>query len=284
MADSTQARAELGSFLRSRRGELTRDMIELPPARGQRRVGGLRREEVASRAAISTDYYTRLEQGRLASISETALDAVCQALLLNADQQDYVRTLARKPGLAARDAPQHVDPVTRNLLRYVTDVPAVAFGRYLDILAWNPLAAALFMDFAKLPREHRNFVRLAFLEPGIRAMYVDWPSAARTAVAFLRMDAARHPDDPRLAALVGELSIRDEDFRIHWAARDVARHRVGRKNFRHPTVGDLTLDWQMYLRPDNPDSGLMFFTPAPNTDTAQALIHLANTANGTPPA
>ncbi|KRQ19274.1 MULTISPECIES: helix-turn-helix transcriptional regulator [Mycobacteroides] len=275
MTDSTRARNELGSFLRARRSELTREMVGLPPATGQRRVGGLRREEVAERAAISTDYYTRLEQGRLASISETALNAVCRALMLNADQQDYVRVLARKPILAARDSSLHVDPATRMLLSDISEVPVVAFGRCLDILAWNPLAAAVFMDFAELPREHRNLVWVSFLEPRIRGMYVDWPSAARACVAFLRMVAARDPEDPRLAALVGELSIRDENFRTRWASREVTLQSFGRKRYQHPSAGELTLDWQIYLRPDNPDSGLIFLIPAPDTGTRQALINLA---------
>jgi transcriptional regulator with XRE-family HTH domain len=214
----------------------------------------LRREEVAQLAGISADYYARLEQGRLSNVSEYTLAAVCEALRLNPGQETYVRTLARKPAIPTSAGDMTVDASTRNLLAHIGDVPVLVLGPYLDVLGWNTLASALFLDFAQLPREHRNLVWLAFLETQVRAMYLDWESVGRTCVAYLRMDAARHPHDPRLADLVGELSARDPDFR----------------------------SWQIYQRAEAPETMLAFLVPTPNTQSDNALSALARIAADRP--
>ncbi|MEU9805976.1 helix-turn-helix transcriptional regulator [Mycobacterium sp. NPDC050853] len=279
MADIAKANIELGPFLRARRAELTRAKVGLPPAAGIRRVSGLRREEVAQLAGISADYYARLEQGRLSSVSEYTLAAVCEALRLNPDQETYVRTLARKPAIPNSTGDMTVDASTRNLLAHLTDVPVLVLGPYLDVLGWNTLASALFLDFAQLPREHRNLVWLAFLETQVRAMYLDWESVGRTCVAYLRMDAARRPNDPRLAELVEELSARDRDFQSWWTSQTVAHHSTsGRKRYRHPVVGEFTLDWQIYQRTEAPETMLAFLVPTPNTQSDNALGALARIA------
>lgn len=279
MADISEARIELGPFLRARRAELTRDQVGLPPAAGIRRVTGLRREEVAQLAGISADYYARLEQGRLSSVSEYTLAAVCEALRLNADQETYVRMLARKPAVPISNGDMTVDASTRNLLAHLSDVPVLVLGPYLDILGWNALASALFLDFAQVPREHRNLIWLAFLDTDVRAMYLDWESVGRTCVAFLRMDAARYPHDPRLAELVGELSAGDRDFRSWWTSQTVTHHNTsGRKRYRHPAVGEFTLDWQIYQRAETPETTLAFLVPAPNTQSDNVLSALARSA------
>ncbi|MFD6196521.1 helix-turn-helix transcriptional regulator [Mycobacteriaceae bacterium NPDC060252] len=275
MAQTSKANAELGAFLRSRRAELNSDLVGLPPSAGRRRVTGLRREEVALLAGISPDYYARIEQGRLPSVSEDTVEAICRALQLNPDQEAYVRTLARKPTAlrTTQDAP--VDPVTRNLLTHVNEIPTLALGPYLDIHGWNPLASLLFLDFAELPRERRNLVWLAFLHPQIRAMYVDWESVGRECVAFLRMDAARQPDNPRLADLIGELSASDSDFRSWWSSQDVSHHNTsGRKRYRHPAIGEFSLDWQIYHRETTVTTRLAFLVPS-DTHSAAALTALS---------
>ncbi|GAA3122834.1 hypothetical protein GCM10010449_50840 [Streptomyces rectiviolaceus] len=203
---------ELGEFLKARRAELSPRTVGLPDSGTPRRVAGLRREEVAQLASISTDYYTRLEQGRMQP-SVQVLQTLVRALHLQDDQRDYLLDLAGKTGARPRGkARQKVKPQLRRLLD-LTATPAIVLGRRMDVLAWNALGAALVTDFSEVPEKERNYVRLLFTDPALRNLYPDWETVARTAVAQLRREAAKYPQDPRLVALVGELSVRDEDFR-----------------------------------------------------------------------
>src|SRR5690348_15557242 len=175
------ASTELGEFLRARRAELTPRSVGLPGGT-VRRVPGLRREEVATLAAISTDYYTRLEQGRVQA-SEPVLDAITRVLDLDEDQRAYVFELAGKePARPRSQGMQKVHPHLRRLLDDLASLPAMVLGRQMDVLAWNPLAAALVGDFAQLPAEERNYARMVF-SPAMRELYADWETTARTTVA-----------------------------------------------------------------------------------------------------
>ncbi|MBA8823973.1 transcriptional regulator with XRE-family HTH domain [Saccharopolyspora lacisalsi] len=227
---------------KARRAELSPHHEGLPDTGSQRRVPGLRREEVAQLAAISTDYYTRLEQGRIPA-SAPVLDALARVPHLDDAQREYLSELAGKDATRPR---RRTRQVLRSSLQRVLDdlrfTPAFVLGRRMDVLAWNPLAAALVTDFAQLPTKHRNYVRLLFTEQHMRALYADWESVAHTSVALLRRQAAHHPDDHRLTELVGELSVRDTDFRQWWAEHHVANQRIGTKTLHHPVVGELTLD------------------------------------------
>ena len=244
---------ELGEFLKLRRGRLTPAQVGLPD-RGhtQRRVEGLRREEVAELVAISTDYYMRIEQGRLAP-SPPVLASLARALRLDADQTEYVEGLVgqaartRTRGVTRRRAPRpKVHPHLARLMGQLADTPALVFGPRLDILAWNDLAAALLSDFALVPERERNYVRMVFTDPAMRRVYPDWEDVARTCVEVLRMEAGTNPSDPALSELVGELSIADADFRTWWAEHRVAHQDFGSKRIAHPLVGDLTLDWDTF--------------------------------------
>ncbi|WP_181790679.1 helix-turn-helix domain-containing protein, partial [Streptomyces phytophilus] len=258
--------SELGDFLKARRRELTPAAAGFAGG-GRRRVPGLRREEVALLASISPDYYTRLEQGRRRA-SGPVLDALARALRLSGDERAYLFELSGKDaGRPRRPPAQRVQPQLRRLLDDLTRTPALVIGRCTDILAWNPLAAALFTDFARLPRHERNFVRLVFCDPAVRALYTDWHRAARACVAQLRMEAARDPADPRLAALVGELSVRDPDFRAWWGGHRVAVRTAGAKALRHPAVGELVLDWSTLTDTGDPDQQLVTLTAAPGTSS-----------------
>jgi transcriptional regulator with XRE-family HTH domain len=162
-------------------------------------VAGLRREEVALLAAISTAYYTRLEQGRLQA-SGPVLGELAQVLRLNEDQRTYLFELAGKDALQRphRRTHQKAQPQLQRLLDDLTATPAFVMGRRTDILAWNRMAAALVTDFGQIPEKHRNYIRLLFTDPAMRTLYPDWENIARRAVAQLRMEAARMPGDPRL--------------------------------------------------------------------------------------
>lgn len=265
---------ELGDFLKARRKELSPATAGLPDG-GRRRVPGLRREEVALLASISPDYYTRLEQGRRRA-AEPVLDALARALRLDADERAYLFELsgkdARRP---RRQTAPRVQPALQRLLDDLTNTPAFVLGRRTDILAWNHLGAALFTDFAALPETRRNFVRLVFCDPAIRAMYADWEYAARACVAQLRMEAARDPKDARLMALVGELAVRDPDFRRWWGDHRVAARTAGTKTLHHPVAGTLDLDWSTLTDATDPDQQLIALTAAPGTATHDGLRILA---------
>ncbi|MFB7311891.1 helix-turn-helix domain-containing protein [Streptomyces sp. NPDC056192] len=276
MSSKNAQRNELGDFLKARRAELSPHVVGLPDTGALRRVPGLRREEVAQLAAISTDYYTRLEQGRLQA-SAPVLATLARALRLDDDQRAYLHGLAGKnTARPRRRAAQRVRPQLQRLLDQLTETPAMILGRHMDILAWNSLAAALIKDFATIPESQRNYVRLAFIDPTVRKMFADWENTARACVAFLRMEAAQYPEDPRLSALVGELSVQDADFRRWWAAHDVASKTSGTKTLRHPIAGELTLDWEMLACTTDPDQQLMVMTAEPGTPSHNALHFLAS--------
>ncbi|MFI8348084.1 helix-turn-helix domain-containing protein [Streptomyces sp. NPDC085596] len=276
MSGNNARRNELGDFLKARRAELRPHAVGLPDGDRPRRVPGLRREEVAQLASISTDYYTRLEQGSLPA-SAHVLAAVARALRLDEDQRTYVYGLAGKDAARPRRrTAQRVRPQWQLLLDQLTESPAMVLGRYMDILAWNSLAAALITDFSAIPASQRNYVRLAFLDPAVRNLFDDWETTARTCVAFLRMEAAQSSTDSRLASLVGELSVQDEDFRRWWASHDVASRNSGTKLLHHPVAGDLTLDWEMLASTGDPDQQLMVMTAAQGTPSHQALSFLTS--------
>jgi transcriptional regulator with XRE-family HTH domain len=276
MTPAAERPNEVGNFLKARRAELRPPDVGLPEGVAHRKVAGLRREEVAQLAAISVDYYTRLEQGRVQP-SATVLATIARALRLDDDQQTYLYQLAGKADARPRRRrPQQLRPAMRRLLDQLGETPALVLGRRMDILAWNSGAAALYTDFERVPVRQRNYVRLLFTHPAMRSLYVEWDHDARTAVAALRMDAAHDPDDPDLAVLVGELSVQDPDFRTWWATHHVNSASYGTKHYRHPLVGELTLDCDTWSSPDGSGQQLMVLTAEEGTPSRDALRILAS--------
>lgn len=275
--------SDVGEFLRVRRSQLTPGDVGLADTGSHRRVAGLRREEVAQLASISVDYYTRLEQGRVQA-SASVLHILARALLLDDDQQSYLSEIAGKPPVRPRRRPeQRVRPAMQRLLDQLTETPAIVLGRRMDVLAWNAEASALFLDFGAIPTNQRNYVRLLFSNPHMRALHLDWTNAARTSVATLRMEAAHHRADPQLATLVGELSVQDADFRTWWASHQVSSTSNGTKRYRHPIVGDLTLDCDVWASPDGSEQRLMVLTAEPGTASHEGLRILSSwTADSSP--
>jgi transcriptional regulator with XRE-family HTH domain len=271
MTSDSDSRA-LGAFLKARRAQLTPRECGLPETDTARRVAGLRREEVAQLAAISVDYYTRLEQGRVRA-SVPVLTTLARALRLDDDQQRYLYEIAGRADARPRRrrTAQRPRPPMRRLLDQLTGSPALVLGKRLDILAWNPAAAALYTDFADLPAHRRNYLRLVFTHPGVRALHRNWAHDAREAVAALRMEAAADPDDPDLAQLVGELSLQDPDFLTWWAEHRVNSASYGTKHYHHPLVGDLTLDCDTWASPDGSGQRLMILTAEPDSPSHDAL-------------
>ncbi|MEV7420526.1 helix-turn-helix transcriptional regulator [Streptomyces sp. NPDC089919] len=276
-------RPDLSEFLRSRRARLKPQDVGLPEYGRHRRVPGLRREELAQLAGVSLAYYTRLEQGHGQNVSAEILEAIAGALRLDATERSHLADLARPRARRRRyvNRPEQVRPELLGLLGAMEGVPAYVLGRRLDVLAWNPMAAAVFGDFGALPAEERNLARLVFLDPAARDLYADWQCRACEMVSGLRLYAGRHPDDPRLSALVGELSVKNEEFRQLWAAHTVADKAHGRKSLHHPLAGELHLAFETLLLPDSPEQCLVTFHAEPGSASADALRMLASWAAGT---
>lgn len=238
-------------------------------------------------AAISTDYYVRIEQGRLAP-SQAVLDALVRELRLDGDQRTYVEGLVGQAARSGRrKAPRRparprLHPHLARLLGQLTDTPAIVFGPRLDILAWNPLAARLLRDFASVPEAERNYVRMVFSDPVMREIYPEWEDVARTCVEVLRMEAGVNPADPALTALVGELSVADQQFRVWWAEHRVAHQDFGSKRIAHPVVGDLTLDWDTFRYAGAPEQQLVLWSAEPGTQDAERLAELARGTGQSP--
>ncbi|WP_104089606.1 helix-turn-helix transcriptional regulator [Arthrobacter sp. GMC3] len=268
---------EFGRFLSAMRSRLQPDP---DLAMRSRRVPGLRREEVARLADVSTDYYTRLEQGRNIHPSRSVLASVARALQLNDAESAHMFDLLENCGGQATNPPtvQRVRPAMRQLLEAVGEVPAVVLGRRTDVLASNRMARLLFADFPAMTREHRNYTRWIMLDPAARVLFRDWHGAASDAVAALRADIGRHPGDPAATALVGELAVNSEEFRQWWARHTVARRSSGTLALHHGVVGDVELDFEHLLLPDDPEQSLRIYTAKPGSPSLDALTLLSSWA------
>ncbi|MEW2546326.1 helix-turn-helix transcriptional regulator [Streptomyces sp. NPDC047002] len=270
----------LGDFLRARRAAVRPADVGLRVT-GQRRVAGLRREEVAMLAGISTEYYLRLEQGRDRTPSAHVLDALARVLDLDPAQTSYMHRLAHPSPRRARTP--RADRVGEGTLLLLRSLPAPAFvqNRHTDVLAANALAEALSPNMAA----GANRLRAAFLDPADRELHDDWEEAAAAAVGQLRGAAGADPDDRRLTTLVGELSLKSEDFRRMWARHDVVRRSSGPVRMHHPRVGELELLRDKLLVAEPGDQMLVVYQALPGSPSADALTLLAGlaAATGEPP-
>jgi transcriptional regulator with XRE-family HTH domain len=263
---------DLRDFLRSRRARLQPIDVGIRPDRGARRVAGLRREELAHLAGVSVDYYVRLEQGRSVNPSEEVLNALALALRLGDAERAHLFALAKPSVTRRRPArPQRVRPGVVLLMDSLVDQPAFVLGRRMDVLASNRLARALLTDFDALPASERNMIRWLFCDESARLLFPEWAELAAELVGVLRVDAGRHPDDPQLSELVGELAVRSGDFRRWWAAHPVVERTSGTKRFRHPVVGDLTIAFEALGLPGDPDQTLFIYTAEPASPSHDAL-------------
>jgi transcriptional regulator with XRE-family HTH domain len=274
--------SEVREFLVSRRARITPQQAGLTAYGANRRVKGLRREEVALLAGVSVDYYTRLERGSLAGASESVLDALARALQLDDAERAHLFDLARTaPGSGAarrRPGSSRVRPGVQRVLDAIGGAPAWIRNGRADILAANALGRALYAPVFDDPARPANTARFTFLSPQARDFYRDWDRTARDMVAVLRAAAGRDPYDKALSDLVGELSTRSEAFRSMWAAHDVLFHCTRRKNLHHPVAGDLDLTYEAFELPAEPGLTMVVYTAEPDTQTAQALGFLASWA------
>ncbi|WP_439681379.1 helix-turn-helix transcriptional regulator [Embleya sp. MST-111070] len=276
-------RTDIREFLSSRRARIAPEQAGLPAYGGNRRVKGLRREEVALLTGVSVDYYVRMERGGLAGVSDGVLDALASALQLDEAERDHLFHLARRSG--APGGPRRRGPAAtvRSTLQQVLDAisaaPAWIGNGNFDVLAMNRLARALYSPMPADPRRPANTARFVFLHPeAAKEFFVDYDHIAGVVAAKLRMEAGRDPHDGKLIALVGELSTRSELFRQRWASQDVRLHRSGRKRVRHPIVGRLDLDVESLELPAEPGLHLNVYTAPAGTPTADNLALLASWA------
>ncbi|MEU3619499.1 helix-turn-helix transcriptional regulator [Streptomyces sp. NPDC006872] len=274
---TTGATSDLGAYLRARRAQVTPEQAGLTAAPGLRRTPGLRREELATLAGISIDYYVRLERGKETHPGPTVVDALARALLLDASEHRHLRELASRAAYApeAPPAPGHtVRPQLMVLLESVRPNAAYVVSRTLDLLAFNPGALRLFAGLADWPPPRRNFARYAFLHPLARDVLDDWDEQARACVGRLRALAGTEPDAPDLADLVDELLAKSPDFADLWNRFDVKPHAPDPKTFHHPDVGDLDLGYESMPLEHSQKQRFVVFFAEPGTSDHDKLILL----------
>ncbi|MER7450370.1 helix-turn-helix transcriptional regulator [Nocardia beijingensis] len=260
----------LGDFLRARREALKPQDIGLPEY-GRRRVKGLRREEVAMLAGMSTDYYVRLEQGRESSPSPQVVDAVAQALRLDAAATEHLWRLVQPPESRTWRAQDiTVSPQLLQLMDGWSTSPAFALGPALDILACNSMAAALHEGF----HTPDNLARMVFMDPAGREFYQEWDRAAHSCVAEIRAAYGHDPDNARIAEVVAELSARSPEFAELWGRHDVKPKTQEGKHLRHPYVGDLHIRFSAFTVNGAPHQQLVVYQAEPATPTAEAFERL----------
>lgn len=285
-ATNDSSRNDLKEFLTTRRAKITPDQAGLPVYGANRRVTGLRREEVALLAGISVEYYTRLERGSVGSVSDSVLDGLVHALQLTDAERDHLYRLVRTASTPASRAPRRAPAKKRvrpTVQRILDQMPMPAYlrnGRF-DVLAANDLGRALYSPLydqaaAHTPGEPPNSARFCFLDPAAPEFFVDYDTIANDCVAFLRIEAGHDPYNKELTALIGELSTRSEDFRRRWAAHDVRYHRTGRKRFHHPLIGNVELDYEAFELPGDPGQRINVYTAPPDTASEEALSLLAS--------
>ncbi|MET7930008.1 helix-turn-helix transcriptional regulator [Streptomyces sp. NPDC005349] len=278
---------DIREFLASRRAKITPQQAGLPAYGGNRRVPGLRREEVALLAGVSIDYYVRLERGHLAGASEAVLDALANALQLDEAERAHLYDLAAaQRGRPARRTKKPRGPIPASVQRVLdsmADTPAFVRNGRLDILAVNRLGRALYAPLfaADAPRPV-NIARFQFLHPAGRDFFPDWEASLNTTVSLLRTEAGRAPHDSELTGLIGELVTRSDEFRTAWAKHNVRLHHTGSKPFRHPEIGEMRLDFDAMALPAQPGLTMTVYSAEPGTRDQDALRLLSATEDAHP--
>jgi transcriptional regulator with XRE-family HTH domain len=269
---------DIAEFLASRRARITPEQAGLPTY-GHRRVPGLRREEVASLAGVSIDYYRRLERGNVNGVSDSVLEALARALQLDDAERSHLFDLARaaNPMVPRRRRPvqQRVRPEVQRILDSM-GTPALVRNARVDYLAANRLGHALYAPLFESREQPPNSARFTFLDPVAIDFYPEWERVASELVAHLRSEAGRHPHDRGLSDLVGELSTRSGEFRTRWAAHNVRFHRTGTKRLHHPIVGDLSLSYEAMELPADAGLTMTAYTAEPGSASQDALDILAS--------
>lgn len=268
-------RGEIREFLISRRARITPEQAGLTVYGDNRRVPGLRREEVAMLAGVSADYYTQVERGNVSGVSDSVLEALVRALRLDDAERSHLFNLVRAGRTATqtrrRPPQQHVRASVQQVLDALTNAPAYVRNEYGDLVATNTLGRALYCDLFDGEVGPPNVARFVFLDPRATTFFVDWDEVANQIVAATHAQAGRDPYDRRLTDLIGELSTRSEVFRVRWAAHNVRHHDTGVKRFHHPVVGALELNYDALPLPADPGLTLVTYTAPAGSRSAETL-------------
>jgi transcriptional regulator with XRE-family HTH domain len=276
---------DIKDFLMTRRARITPEQVGLEPGR-RRRVLGLRREEVAHLAGVSIEYYTQIERGHVAGVSDDVLQSVARALQLDEAEETHLFDLVRATtskgdrSRSQRHSGRAIPDGVQTLLDSMVSAPAVVLNGHLDIVAANALGRELYAPvFGRahaVPNAMPNLARFIFFDPAADHLFPEWTSQADDAVSLLRAEAARSPDSPAVTRLVGELASRSEQFRTRWAAHNVKAHRRGVKRFRHPEVGELSLTYNVFGIAGVGGLSLIGYTAEPQSRSDEALRLLAS--------
>jgi transcriptional regulator with XRE-family HTH domain len=278
----------LGDFLQARRARLRPEDVGLRETGPRRRVQGLRREELAQLAGVSVSYYTRLEQGLSRGASAEVLEAIARALKLDAHERDHLERLAgsaRRAPRVRRPRPEKVSGETLDLMRALDGVPALVLGRRTDVLAWNELGHSLLAGHVDPagpddPANRPNMSRMIFLDPHCRELYSDWRRKARAVVGNLRIAVGRHPEDPLLAGLIGELTMKSPEFVALWGDHRITPCDAASYELHHPVVGAVTVTQQTLAIARSPEQNLIVVTTAAGSPSEEALALLRQAGSG----
>jgi transcriptional regulator with XRE-family HTH domain len=265
MSPKLAAETQLGAYLKDRRAKLDPAAFGFPAER--RRTPGLRREEVAQRAYISPTWYTWLEQGRGGAPSADVLDRIARALMLTDVEREhlFLLGLGRPPDVRYRKD-EGVTPRLQRLLDALDLSPAIIKTATWDVVAWNRAATVILTDYASLPPEQRNILRIVFLDPRVRAAQYDWESVARFVVGAFRVDAARAGAAEEVEPLVNELCRRSPEFKALWRENDVRSHGEVVKQIRHPVLGLIGFEYSAFAVDGRPDLSMVIYNPATPAD------------------
>ncbi len=271
---------EINSFLTTRRARISPEQAGVPVYGGSRRVPGLRREEVAHLAGVSTDYYAKLERGKIRGASREVLDAIARALQLDDTEREYLLDLVEivvAPHRRKHRATRRVSVAagTQAVLDSLT-VPALVQNSRLDFVAVNALAAALYDVPNRKDGEAFNAARFQFLDPRAAEFSLDPGRAKRNTVALLHQATGRDPFDDDLIRLIGELSTQSSEFRVLWATHDVIRYQRGVKRFRHPSVGEVEFGYESFDLTTEPGLTMLVYTVEPKSPTAERMSLLGS--------
>lgn len=272
------AGSELGRFLRARREGITPAEVGLATGPGIRRTPGLRREELATIAGVSIDYYTRLERGKETRPSPQVVDALARALRLEDTEHEHLRDLAASAARRSSDAPKPpsrtLPPGIAQILERLRPNPAYVMSRSMDLLAANPGGLRLLPGIEEWPVSKRNIARYMFLHPDAKGLYRDWENQVRGCVASLRALAGTEPDAPDLQSLVGELLVKSQEFAKLWDRYEVRAHAIGSKSYRHPLIGEITLGYQGFEVAGSDGLRMVVFHAEPGSAQEDALVLL----------
>ncbi|WP_447038089.1 helix-turn-helix transcriptional regulator [Streptomyces sp. DSM 118878] len=284
MTDSTATTppatgTELGRYLRARRARVTPAEAGLPAGTGLRRTPGLRREELATLAGVSVDYYTRLERGRETNPSPAVIDALARALRLTGDGHERLHELAELASGRLTEPHPTADGTVRastlRMLEALAPLPAYVVSRHSGMLAANAPGKALLPGLWDWPAERRNLTRYLFLHPVGRVLYQPWEATVAVSVAHLRAVGGTDPDSPQLTSLVGELLLKTPEFGRIWERYDVCERGGGTKSFDHPKVGAMTLTYEVMTLARTGGQRMVVYQAKPGTPDEKAMLGLA---------